>query len=567
MVRDTGEFNQRIGAKRAEGGALANLTYHLQRARAVTANTYDAVGGASMKVFTAAVDDWGREFVRYKETLGQATRFAVEEAAEFGIPLDKVGPYVEARAAELADLPTADIMARVEEALVSDAGDLKGEAAFLRELGKLVDDEADEVLFMDGPQTSFGKSVANVLAHDRIGLVFPYVRTPIRLFEQGVVNYGPLGKRSKEIKKIIEAGGLEAELAKARVEVGSQVFNAGILLGISGAVTATNGGFSNSANLDAGPPMRLNLPGGGFVEIGRLDPFSFTVGMGAIIGQALKDGFAAGTEYDQAEAIRAALNTTVVGTYDAILSKAYMKTAQELLASMDFSKGAESILDGPTKLLQSGMSRLIPIGGVSRQINETFRSSAIESVGWVDTLLRHIPGAGWGMAPRVDPLGDEIKGRTAGFNFGNSQLTEGETISPVKAQLRELGIDINTLRKSDPDGFELTSEELAEVRKIRGKEAVNDDGLTMPEALEELFTDPWFQSLPTKDQKRTAVVEEMAKFNKPAWELLAERSPSYASKKSYNRSLQDYIAEGLSKREAERSAEQDVLAEGLPLPQ
>lgn len=569
MVRDTQGFNDRIEIARVEGGALANLVYHMQRARAVTANTVDALGGASMKVFTAAVDDWGREFVRYKETLAQATRFAVQEAGEFGIPIERVGPYVEARAAELADLPTAEIMTRVEDALVSDAADLRGEAAFLRDLEKLVETEADQVLFMDGPKTAFGKASAHLLAFDKIGLVFPYVRTPIRLFEQGVINYGPLGKRSKEIRDIIKAGGLEAELAKARVEAGTQVFHVGMVLGLAGGITATNGGFTNSANLDAGPPNRLNLPGGGFVEISRLDPFSFTVGMGAVLGQALRDGFAAGTEYDQTEAIKAALNTTVVGTYDAILSKAYMKSLQELLENFDFSKGMslDSLSPGIEKLFQNATGRLIPLGGVSRQINETFRSSAIESVGWVDTLLRHIPGAGWGMAPRVDPLGDEVKSRTFGFNVGNSELTEGEQISPVKAQLRDLGININTLRKSDPDGFELTSDELSEVRKIRGKEATNDDGLTMPEALEELFADPWFQGLPTKDQKRKEVVKTMAEFNKPAWEILAERNDNYASKKSYTRSLQDYIAEGLTKREAERNAEQDVLAEGLPLPQ
>lgn len=564
-VTDLSGFNARLEAQRAEGGALANLIYHAERARAVTGNTLDAVGGASMKLFTAALDDWGREFIRVKETFAQATRFAVKEAYELGVPTDKVGMYVQARATELAEMPNSELMDRVEAAMADGVEDLKGEAAFLRDIEKLVNDEAEKVLFMDGPQTTVGKTSANFLSSvDRLGIVFPYVRTPIRLFEQGVVNYGPFGKMAPEIRKIIQAGGVEAELAKARVEVGATAFNIGIGAGLAGAITATNGGFQNSANLDAGPPNRLNLPGGGFVEISRLDPFAYTIGMGAIIGQALREGFAASTEADQMEAIRAALATTIMGTFDVVLNKSYMKGLQEALEAV--SGAGEGNWSGLEKVLQNTSARLIPVGGISRQINETFRESAIESVGWVDTILRHIPGAGWGMAPRIDPLGDEIKGRTAGLNFGNSELTEGRPISPVKKRLRELGIDINTLRKSDPDGFDLTSEELSEVRRIRGKEALNDEGQTMEEALAYLFDDPWFQSLPTKDQKRAQVVETMAKFNKPAWEILNERNPTYAGKKAYTKSLADYIAQGMTEREASANAKAETEALGLPTP-
>jgi hypothetical protein len=135
----------------------------------------------------------------------------------------------------------------------------------------------------------------------------------------------------------------------------------------------------------------------------------------------------------------------------------------------------------------------------------------------------------------------------------------------VKAKLRDLGIDISTIRKSDPEGFNLTSDELAEVRRIRGREATNGQGQTMREALGELFDDPWFNSLPTKDAKRNAVVETMREFNKPAWEILAERKPSYAAKKQYYKSLADYIAEGLTRRQADVEAKADVQAEGLKL--
>jgi hypothetical protein len=575
-VPDTAAFNSRIEAEQGDT-ALATIIYHAERARAVAANTVDALGSASMKLFTGAIDDFGREFVTVKETYAQAARFAFREAVEAGVSRDALGDYVTRRAHELAELPPSELLERVEAALLT-GEKLNGEAAFLTEVHKLVHEEADTVLAMDGPQSALGKASDNLAArlHPAVTAVFlPFVRTPIRLFEQGVVNYGPLAATSREVQDILRKGAmptataddkLAAALEQARVEIGTTVFQAGLVMGLLGGITATNGGFESSANLDAGPPSRLNLPGGGFVEIGRIDPFSFTAGMGAIIGQAFREGFADGTEYDQMEALRTGLATAYLGARDSLLGKTYLQGLQELTDALT-ANSVDSSMAGLGKALQSAAARfVIPAAGTGRMVNDTFRPSAIEAVGFTDTLLRHIPGAGWGMAARIDPLGDEIKGRAGGVNFGNSELTEGAPISDVKRQLRDLGINITTMRKADPVGFELTSEELSEVRRIRGKEAVDASGLTMEEALGDLLADPWFQSLPTKAQKQEEVVRTMREFNKPAWELLAERNPGFASKREYTRSLADYMHEGMSRREAQAGALEDVEAQGLPSP-
>lgn len=564
-VHDPAAFNARIEQSRAEGGAFASLMYHAQKARAVTANALDAVGGLGMKVFTAMPDDMGKEYMRITEGFALSAREAFREARAAGVPADQIETYVQNRARELATMPTAEMMQKIEASLVT-TGELQGEAKFLSNLNKWIEEEADAALFLDGPQTELGKVSANFLSKiDPIGIVLPYVRTPIRLMERGLVDYGPFASVSKVVRENIAKGGVQGEIEKARVEVGMRAFNAGIVLGLARGVVATNGGFDNSSNLDQGPPNRLNFPGGNYIEFARMDPFSFTIAAGAIIGQAFRDGFKDGTEYDQQEAIRAAAATTFLGVRDSIMSKSYLQGLEDLMAiplSQDLKEG----LSNTEKLLQNAVSRFVPLGGVGRQFNDTFRDSAIETVGWMDTLLRTVPGAGYGMSPRIDPLGDEVKARWAGINFGNSELTQGGPMSDVKRKLRDLGIDITTIRKSDPDGFNLTSDELSEVRRIRAKEALNSSGETMHEALSGLFNDQWFNALPSKDAKRTAVVEAMREFNKPAWEILQERKPSYASKKAYTSSLADYIAEGLTRKQAERSAQADVQAQGLPQP-
>jgi hypothetical protein len=560
MVRDTDAFNARITERKDGGGAFGNLVYHMERAKAVTANSLDAVGGASMKLFTASLDDWGREFIRVKETYALATRFAIKEAQQQGLAGDEFERYAKARAQELAETPNSEIMNKVEEQLLNGAKELDDESQFFVDLARQIDDEADQVLFMDGPQSGLGKASANLLAYDRIGLVFPYVKTPIRLFERGLINYGPFAKASKEVRDNLAKGGMDAVMEQARIEVGTHVFNAGLALGLAGAMTVTNGGFKNSAGLDAGPSNRLNLPMGGFIEVGRLDPFATTAGIGAMLGQALRDGYNAGTEYDQAEAFRAAMATAYFASRDVVLEKSYLKSLKDFMQVFDENAGVSAV----EKILQNGVGRLIPMGGVSGQFNETFRSSAIESVGWVDTILKRIPGAGLRMAARIDPLGDEVKSRTLGINTGNSETSEGEQMSDVKRKLRDLGVNIVALRKADADGFDMDSDELSEMRRIRGKEARNGEGQTMEEALGTLFDDPWFTSLPTKDQKQDAVVEAMSEFNEPAREIMMERNPTYAAKKTYNKTLQDYIAEGLGRDEADQLAKDEVEAFGLP---
>lgn len=565
---DAAKFNAENEALRMEGGAFSNLIYHVEKARAVTANTIDAIGTASAKVFTGAVDDYGQAFIRLKETYAQATRFAVREAFEKQVPIDEVPTYVAARAKEIAEMPGADIMKIVEEGLLNAPdGKLSGLPAHFRDLGKLLDENADTVLAMDGPQGELSKLAAKFLNKaDPMGFIMPYVNTPVRLFELGLIDQGPLGFMSKRIQDEIKAGGIDGALAKARMEVGTMVGGLGVLLGMSGIVTATNGALGNSAGLDAGPANRFNLPGGGFVEIGRLDPHALTLGVGALFGQAFRDGYDEAQHDSWQAGLEAALATGIAGSWDVLLDKSYLKGLKDFVDALSQTEGGN--FGRFEKVAQNAAARMIPASGVSRQLNETFRTSAIESVGWYDNFLRHIPGAGWGMAPQVDPLGDEVKSRTMGINMGNSELTEGEPISPVKAKLRDLGIKINTIRKTDPVGFDLTSEELSELRRIRGKEAQNEDGLTMEQALGELFEDPWFNNLGNKEAKRTAVVEVMKEFNEPAYEIMQERNPKFAGKKVYYKSLQDYIkVDGLKQKAAEKAAAQDTFDEGFPIPQ
>jgi hypothetical protein len=558
-------------AERIAGGALGNLVYHAAKAGAVTANTVDALGGASMKLFTGALDDWGRQFVRLKETYALSARHAIREALELKVPQDEMLAYAQKRAVELAELPPSEILQQVEAKLLRE-GELDPELEFLMRRDREVSMEADRVLFNDGPQTSGGAvsaQVAGVIDKYVVGLgqvegiLLPYIRTPIRLFERGLVSYTPWGAASEEVATALAKGGPEAEIVKAQMEAGMMGIKLGMLLGISGGITLTNGGWNSSANLQAGPPNRVNLPGGGYVELGRLDPFALTLALGGFLGQAVKEGYRRGTEYDAETGFAVALQTAWLAIRDSVLEKSYLTGVQDLMEIM-FAKEGQGAANGIDKMLQGAFTRLIPASGTSRQLTDTARAvngqGAPEAVGWVDAILRSIPGGGLHMDDRIDALGNVVDGRKLGMAIGTNST------DPVTMKLRDLSIDITTLRKADPKGFALTSHELSTLRRIRGTEAYNADGYTMKEALAALFADPAFTTLPEPEQRQQAVVDLMAEFNEPAREIMMERSPKYAANREAYTAFAEYLAEGMSKEEATSLARGDAAYLGLPEP-
>lgn len=571
-VTDTVGFNRRLGELKAGGGAFGNIVYHLQRAGAVAGNTLDAAGQASMKLFTGAVDDWGRAFITMKETYALSARQAIREAMEQGLPQDKMLDYAKRRAVELAEMPPADILAKAEARLAKGL-DPDEETLFYARMEKEVDLEADRTLFMDGPQTSGGRaSMVVARGADKLvglgqveGILLPYIRTPIRLFERGLVSYTPWGKASREVQQALARGGAQAEIVKAQMELGFMGMKLGMLLGTTGVLRLTNGGWQNSGNLEAGPPNRIELPGGVYFEIGRLDPFALTLALGGFLGQALNAGFRDGTEYEAEEGFRTALQIAWLSIRDAVLEKSYLNGLQDLLEVL-FAREDGAAMAGVERAALSAFTRIIPASGISRQINDTIRGTAPETVGWMDNMLRAIPGAGLYLDPRVDALGNEVESRVMGLAFGNSETNDSEPITDVTRQLRELGINLRNLRRADPAGFELTSSELTALRRIRATEALNRNGQTMQEALAELLADPYFLALPNEDQKQDEVVRVMAEFNEPAREILEERDPQYLANRAAFKSLTDYMAEGMSRRDAEAQARDDNQRFGLLSP-
>jgi hypothetical protein len=88
--------------------------------------------------------------------------------------------------------------------------------------------------------------------------------------------------------------------------------------------------------------------------------------------------------------------------------------------------------------------------------------------------------------------------------------------------------------------------------------------MTMREALADLFADPEFRTLPTKQQKQDRVRDVMRPFSQSARTIFEERNPQYAADRAGNKAFLDYLAQGYGTADAKAIASEDVAALGLP---
>lgn len=556
-VTDVSGFNQKLAERAQSDLPFASFVNALERVGATALNTLDALGTASAKIASGVIDDYGRAVVMTKETYAELAGRATAKALDEGLSGDALATRVSQLTEEWAALPPRDILEAVEAKLIAGEG-LDDVDTMLIRRDYVAEKEAERVLFLDGPQTSVGRAAASVAnAVDTVagagllkGVLIPYISTPTRIMERGLSSYTPWGKFTDEMRKALNSPDpVVRAMEQARMDLGGTIIAAGMVAAATGAITITNGAdYGNSANLGGAPAHRVNFPGGGYVEFGRLEPLALGLAMGGIIGQMWKASQEAGDRWGQDDAIATAMAVAAGGIRDALLEKSYLTGLNELFEAIS-SKEEGSLVNYYQKFLPDAAGRMIPFSGTFRQLNETITGRALEAATALDRIAKVTPGMGAYLPSRRDPLGNEIEGNVFGIKAGTTADED-----PVTQQLRDLGIDITNLRKADPTGFDLTSEELSELRRIRATEALNPEGLTMKQALSMLFEDPEFQSLPDRAMMQERVVEVMSQFNEPARELFEMQNQGYLADREAARSFKLYMSEGIMERAQAREA-------------
>lgn len=234
-----------------------------------------------------------------------------------------------------------------------------------------------------------------------------FFRTPMNGARWAVRN-SPLGRFAAKNQEMLEAGGADADIARARMAMGRDVMMLGALAAFMGMVTGRQPGNPESRKLlqeDAKQPdYSVWIPGlNRWVSYDWLDPVSMVFGMGADLATILKHGELWANDAWENVALAFAAATMPVASN--VLSRTWMQGARELFDTMipNPNTSPEAQLG---KVRRLGLSQVRglnppPVQYARRLVDPMVR----ETYTLLDTIMEGVPFMSKSLPPSHNKLG------------------------------------------------------------------------------------------------------------------------------------------------------------------
>ena len=320
-------------------------------------------------------------------------------------------------------------------------------------------------------------------------LIVPFFRTPVNL-AKAVGLRSPLAPLAKSFQADLRAGGARADLATARMALGSFTMMAFMDMAASGAITGngpSDPALRAAMRRTGWQPYSIKTKNG-YVSYARTDPVGMTIGIGADLAEIMG-------ELDRDEAASVA-GGVIVAVANNIISKTYMEGISNFMEV--FHSGTLSPQYGERVadryVLRLGGS-LIP--AASAQIARTVDPTLRHADTLVDTWRSRIPGYSDSLPPRVNLWGDPIVLSGGWGPDIMSPFWQSLTVdSPVDQEMINNGFGVTMPLQGTRNfmGVELTHEQANEYIKLAGQDWKDPStGLGAKERLERIVTgkDRW----------------------------------------------------------------------------
>ena len=404
--------------------------------------------------------------------------------------------------------------------LKADAMDYARYATFQNELG--------------GAGKSFQSAVNQTPAAK---LVMPFIRTPVNIVKF-VGERTPLGVFSKSIREAISKGGAEADLALARIGLGTMAMGSVAALVQEGVITG-NGPMNPMVRKqwmeNGNQPYSLRV-GDKSYSFNRLDPLGMLMGLTADAVEIMQ--YASESEDST---VPQAAQAVALATVKNLTSKTYLSGISELFKTLGY---AQTNPDKANKAAASYMARTVgsfmPYTSLVAQVERTIDPTLREANGIIEYIKSRTPGLSADLPPRVNLFGEPITLEGGlGWDFVSPIYTSTRKDDPVYNMLHDNNVGISRVNRSI-NGVELITEQFHRYQLLSA--GVNDDGSTATRA-------------PGRKPLKEAIQREM---DKPSWERLTD-GPEGGKAMVIKRMVIQYRE--FAKREMER--EYDDLAEKL----
>lgn len=496
----------------------------------LASGAFNAVGASSRIVRMVTIDMTDELMGAVSEQATRAAtaaRIAALEGYDRGLSGDNLAKYVRQRADVLLQHNSDELMEQIERLVALGAKEdsdevmtLAAEAARALDIKELGQAEARKVLFQDDLNWRVSQTAAKFLpeldAHT--GVIFPFIKTPLKIMETTLGDYTPLGLLQKETRDRLYSGGIDAQITLSQIALGTTVVGTAVAWAAAGNIVGYDGGPRS--------PNRLHRPaysmrvGDRWIEYGRMEPLGLILGFGADLHEYQLHA-------DQAEEgegpSRGEIEKAIAGMMFAfgrnILSKTWMTTMRELVgaAGAETVEQSESMME---RLLTVTVQKAVPMGGVMRWWEGENHGVTREAVGMWEKIVASTP---W--SDTLPVRRDTLLGRPIEYNRVGGIQAGWDPKDPLLRELGDLPLQLPPNSRKYM-GVELSSAQMARLKELRGQVVEDTWGYTLEGKLRELVTSPEWQEL-DPEQRAKAVTGLRQDYHSLAIDALREEDREF----------------------------------------
>ena len=347
-------------------------------------------------------------------------------------------------------------------------------------------------------------------------LFAPFIRTPANLINRAFERT-PLGPLMASVRADFSAGGARADLAAARIALGSTT------LAVVGDL-AYSGLISGAGPDDPGEREALQRTGwqqfairtgDNWVQYNRLDPMGLMFGVSATLAEMTKRFDIEPEEMDEWQEIAGAM---VGAISKSIVNRTYLESLSRVV---DAIASGDQNPRQVAKVIEETTASLVPFTSAGSAAKRATDPIQREPEGIWETIQARLPEISKNLKPARDLWGkekqsDEVYGRFV--DVVSPMAIRGQKDSPIDDEMVRLNLDVRRIpSKGDFNGVPINLREYKDVKDAYEKLAGNElkiNGLGAKDFLDKVVSGQHamsgvYQSLPDTEEGKGAFIKDV----------------------------------------------------------
>lgn len=357
-------------------------------------------------------------------------------------------------------------------------------------------------------------------------LFLPFIRTPANLFNRAVER-SPLAPLMSSVREDLAAGGARADLASARMILGSGMMAVAADLAYSGIISGAgpdDPGEREALQRQGWQPFAVKI-GDKWVQYQRMDPTGMTLGVAATLAETFKRFDIEPEETDEWQEIAGA---AVAAVGRSVVNKTYLENFSRVIEAIG---SADQSPRKVAQVLNQTAASVVPFTSLSGTVERAVDPTVREAENPLEAIQARIVGLSKNLKPARDLWGqakkpDAVYGTA--FDISSPMAVRQIKDSPIDAEMTRLNLNVQRIPgKADFNGVAMNLRDFPEVKdayeRLAGNELKNPAwGLGAKDFLDKVVSGDHplsaiYKSLPdTKEGKGAFIQDTVSKYRQAA---------------------------------------------------